>query len=69
MLFPFFFPAPLILKVAGQEEAKNLAGENVLRLIQIRLTTSSLQEITPACQVGCADPRAQKCPLRAGGLF
>jgi hypothetical protein len=36
MVLPFFFPAMLILRFAGPEGAKNLAG-NVLRLIQIRL--------------------------------
>ena len=48
--FPFFVPAALILKVAGPEETKNLAGRNVLRLIRIRLTTSSLEKILPVCQ-------------------
>ena len=32
--FLFLFPATLILKVTGREEAKNLSGGNVLRLIQ-----------------------------------
>jgi hypothetical protein len=34
--FPFCFPAVLILAGAGLEEAKNPAGKNVLRLIQVR---------------------------------
>src|SRR5437867_13119813 len=49
MVLPFFFPAALILRFAGPEGAKNLAGE-VLRLIQIRLTAWSLEKITPASQ-------------------
>jgi hypothetical protein len=36
LVLPFFFPATLILGIAGPEGAKNLAGD-VLRLIQIRL--------------------------------
>jgi hypothetical protein len=31
---------------ASPDETKNLAGENVLRLIQIRLATLSLQKIS-----------------------
>ena len=50
MVLSFFFPAALILRFAGPEGAKNLAGQNVLRLIQIRLTASSLDKITPASQ-------------------
>jgi hypothetical protein len=46
---PFFFPAQLILVVAGPEETMNLAGK-VLRLIQIRLVTASLVKITRAGQ-------------------
>jgi hypothetical protein len=49
MLF-LLFPAKLLFGIAGPEEAKNLAGENVLRLIQIRLTTSSFEEISLGCQ-------------------
>ena len=36
MVLPFFFPTELILIGAGPEEAKDLAGTEVLRLIQIR---------------------------------
>jgi hypothetical protein len=50
MLLPFFFPRYIDSAIAGPEGAKNLAGKNVLRLIQIRLTTSSVEKITPACQ-------------------
>ena len=45
-----FFPAELILERADPEEAKNPAGENVLRLIRIRLATVSLAKISPTCQ-------------------
>ncbi len=51
------FPAELILVVAGPEGAKNLAGENVLRLIRIRLATPSLQKISPACQANSPQVR------------
>jgi hypothetical protein len=65
MILPFFSPATLILRIAGPEGAKNLAGKNVLRLIQIRLTTSSVEKITPACQANSlrariADSQFQK---------
>jgi len=44
MVLPFFSPAELILGSCGDpEEAKNLAGR-VLRLIQIRLATPSLEK-------------------------
>ena len=43
MGIPFF--SPLVdSAIAGPEEAKNLSGEKVLRLIQIRLTTPSLEK-------------------------
>jgi hypothetical protein len=50
MVIPFCFPAVLILRFAGPEEAKNLSGEKVLRQIQIRLATLSLARISPARQ-------------------
>jgi hypothetical protein len=50
MALPFFFPATLNLRFAGPEGTKNLAGENILRLIQIRLATLSLEKIPTACQ-------------------
>jgi hypothetical protein len=51
MVLPFLsFPAVLIQLAAGPDEAKNLAGQKGLRLIQIRLATPSLQKFTPACQ-------------------
>jgi len=49
-MFPFCFPAGGDSAIAGPEEAKNLAGVNALRLIQIRLATPSLEEISPARQ-------------------
>jgi hypothetical protein len=49
-LFLFFFPAAVIQLVAGPEEAKNLGGAKILRVIQIRLVMSSLAEITSASQ-------------------
>jgi hypothetical protein len=46
MVLPsFLFPAVLILLVAGPEGAKNLSGRGALRLIQIRLTASSLEKL------------------------
>jgi len=44
MVLPFFSPLRLDFGTAGPEETKNLAGQNVLRLIQIRLTTPSLEK-------------------------
>jgi hypothetical protein len=49
-LFLFFFPAAVIQLVAGPEEAKNLGGAKILRVIQIRLVMPSLAEITSASQ-------------------
>jgi len=49
-IFPFlFFPAAFISTTAGLEEAKHPGGEDILRLIQIRLATPSLETI---CRVG-----------------
>jgi len=50
MVLPFVSPLAWISGIAGPEEAKNLAGVNALRLIQIRLATPSLEEISPARQ-------------------
>jgi hypothetical protein len=44
-----FSPATLILRFAGPEETKNLAGESP-RLIRIRLAAASLQKIVLVCQ-------------------
>jgi hypothetical protein len=37
-----FSPLAWICGIAGPEEAKNLSGGNILRLIRIRLTTAEL---------------------------
>jgi hypothetical protein len=58
MVLLFFFPAPLALVVAGPEETKNLAGKKVLRLIQIRLATASLDKITPPSQENSLQPES-----------
>ena len=44
------FPALLLPSAAGLEKAKNHRRANVLRLIQIRLTTASVGKICPACK-------------------
>jgi len=42
----FLSPAPLVrFWIAGPEEAKNLAGQKGLRLIQIRLASASLEKM------------------------
>jgi hypothetical protein len=60
----FAFP-PLNSKVAGPEETKNLAGEDVLRLIQIRLATPSLEKSRPLGKQNSvvADRRYNFCVL------
>ena len=50
MVLPFLFPLWLILGTASLEQARNLAAENVLRLIQIRLATPSLAKISTTSQ-------------------
>ena len=50
MVLPFFSPLRLDFWTAGPEETKNPAGQNVLRLIQIRLATQSLEKIWPVSQ-------------------
>jgi len=44
------FPRYIDSAIAGPEGAKILAGVNVLRLIQIRLTTLSFEKIAFSCQ-------------------
>ena len=44
MLVPFFPPPGLLFRFAGPEEAKEPSGGEVLRLIQIRLATPSLNK-------------------------
>jgi hypothetical protein len=41
------FPRRIDSAIAGLEEAKNPSGGEVLRLIQIRLATPSLEKISP----------------------
>ena len=50
MVRPVLFPRYVDFGIAGPEETKNLAGENVLRLIQIRLATPSFEKISPVSQ-------------------
>jgi hypothetical protein len=58
MVLPFFSPQCLFCwRLRVWKGAKNLAGKNVLRLIQIRLTVSSLEKISPSSQDN--SPRAR----------
>ena len=50
MVLPFFSPLRLDFWTAGPEETENPAGRKALRLIQIRLATSSLAKIRLASQ-------------------
>ena len=52
MRFFLSFPRRVVSAIAGLEEAKNLAGK-VLRLIQIRLATLSVEKISDICKVNC----------------
>jgi hypothetical protein len=56
MVLPFFFLATLILRFAGPEGAKNLAG-NCLPPDSNPLEMCSLEKITPACQAKNPQPR------------
>src|SRR6266581_279532 len=56
MVLPFFFPATLILRFAGPEGAKNLAGK-CPPPDSNPLETRSLEEITPTCQARNPQPR------------
>jgi hypothetical protein len=70
MVLPSSFPADCFVVVAGPEETENRAGEAVLRQIQIRLTASSLEKISPACQAkffASANRRSEF--LKHGQLF
>jgi hypothetical protein len=69
MVLPFHFPAELDLGIAGPEEAKNPAGEKVLRLIRARLATLSLEKITPTSQDKPAMPIAASRSINGGQLF
>jgi hypothetical protein len=43
-------PAQINFPIAGPDETKNRARRGVLRLVQIRLATASLEKISLACQ-------------------
>ena len=59
MVLPSFFPAALIL-IAGPEEGEEPSGEEaVLRQIQIRLATLSLEEIRTVSQDAFGAPAGQ----------
>jgi hypothetical protein len=60
-----FFPAALIQLVAGPEEAKNLGGAKILRVIQIRLVMPSLANITPVSQAHSLSDRRFEFNKRA----
>jgi hypothetical protein len=51
-VLPFFLLPPGCIDslISRPDEAKDPAGEDVLRLIQIRLTTWSFEEISLGCQ-------------------
>ena len=49
-LLPVAFPRCVESVGCGSGRGKEPSGENVLRLIQIRLTTPSLEKILAACQ-------------------
>jgi len=50
MVLPFLAPLGHLSGIAGLEEAKNLGGARELRLIQIRLAVSSLENCHPVSQ-------------------
>ena len=50
MVLPFFFPAALILRLEGSGRGEEPSGEKILRLIQIRVATASLEKIWRANQ-------------------
>jgi hypothetical protein len=50
MILPFFSPLSCFSGIAGPEEDEEPSGENVFRLIQIRLATPSLEQNACACQ-------------------
>jgi hypothetical protein len=66
MVLPFVGPLGYVCASAGPEETKN-QREEILRLIQIRLTTPSLTKISATCQTNSAfHLRAQRsASLRA----
>jgi hypothetical protein len=56
----FFLPFPRCVDPAirGSGSGEEPSGENVLRLIQIRLTTPILEKITPTCQANSPQPES-----------
>jgi hypothetical protein len=53
----FFLPRHVESAITGPEEAKNLAGRKALRLIQIRLTPSTLGKIASTRQDNSSQAR------------
>jgi hypothetical protein len=53
-MFFLSFPRRVAFWIAGPEEAKNLGGAKGLRLIQIRLATSSLEKIFRLGKTNCS---------------
>jgi hypothetical protein len=62
-MFFLSFPRRVAFWVAGPEEAKNLGGAKGLRLIQIRLATSSLEKI---CRLGKTNRLPANQPTAGG---
>src|SRR6266496_2557971 len=60
MVLPFVSPLHYIWD-CGSGRGEEPSGGNVLRLIRIRLTTSSLEKISPACQANYRNP---ELPIR-----
>src|SRR5438874_7283967 len=57
-------PAELILWNYGSGRDEEPSGRNVLRLIQIRLAASSLQENRRSCQANSGRKRTSQIPFR-----
>jgi len=68
MILPFFFSPPVHLCGCGSGRDEEPSGEKVLRLIQIRLTASSLEKIWPACQDNSAQAQTAVVVHRFTGL-
>jgi hypothetical protein len=70
MVLPSFFPAQLTLWNCGSGKGEEPSGEEaVLRLIQIRLTVSSLEKIWLACQTNSPQRRiADSSSTKAANL-
>jgi hypothetical protein len=63
--FSFLFPATLILRLRVRKRRRT-SGGNVLRLIQIRLTASSVEKITPECQAN--SPQFRVADSKSSGV-